>query len=56
MFSPQTKFDVNSDLMNGRAALHYAADYGQVKVVEYLCSLNADVNVSIFYFSLSLQK
>ena len=32
---------------NGRTPLHYAADYGQAEVIEYLISKGADVNVSI---------
>ena len=42
----QDEFAVNKELLNGRNALHYAADYGQVEVIKYLCSKNADVNVS----------
>jgi ankyrin repeat protein len=30
--------------MNGRNALHYAADYGQAEVVSLLLKLKADVN------------
>ena len=37
---------MNAELLNGRFALHYAADYGQVEVVTYLCLKGADVNVS----------
>lgn len=37
---------MNEELLNGRFALHYAADYGQVEVVLYLCLKGADVNVS----------
>ena len=31
--------------MNGRNALHYAADYGQAEVVSLLLKLKADINV-----------
>ena len=41
----QQGFDVNSEVLNGRNALHYAADYGQTDVVTYLCSKGANVNV-----------
>jgi ankyrin repeat protein len=37
--------DVNA-LIEGRPALHYASDYGQKEVIEYLISKGADVNVS----------
>lgn len=37
---------VNQDV-NGRTLLHYAADYGQSEVVNYLVSKGADVNVSL---------
>lgn len=33
--------------MDGRNLTHYAADYGQGPVLEYLISKGADVNVSI---------
>ena len=33
--------------MNGRMALHWAADYGQTEVIEYLISKGAKVNVSV---------
>ena len=38
---------MNSDLPAGRKPLHYAADYGQTEVVEYLLSAGADINVGI---------
>lgn len=37
--------DVNRTLDGGRKPLHYAADFGQTDVVEYLISMGADVNV-----------
>lgn len=40
-------YDVNSEL-EGRYALHYAADYGQHKVLEYLINKGANPNVSCF--------
>lgn len=36
-------FEINQDI-NGRTLLHYAADYGQTEVVDYLISKGADVN------------
>lgn len=35
--------DVNKDI-DGRAPIHYAADYGQEDVIRYLVSKGADVN------------
>lgn len=37
--------DVNRTLEGGRKPLHYAADFGQTEVVEFLISKGADVNV-----------
>ena len=37
--------DVNN-MCDGRYPIHFAADYGQTEVVEYLISKGADVNVS----------
>lgn len=37
--------DVNRTMVNGRNPLHIAADYGQAELIEFLCSLGADVNV-----------
>lgn len=37
--------DVNRTLESGRAPLHYAADFGQTDVMEYLISKGADLNV-----------
>ena len=47
-FPAQTdsKVDVNAELMNGRMAIHYAADYGHDDVISVLIQLKADVNVS----------
>uniref|UniRef100_A0A1A9WJ39 ANK_REP_REGION domain-containing protein n=1 Tax=Glossina brevipalpis TaxID=37001 RepID=A0A1A9WJ39_9MUSC len=36
--------DVNSEL-NGRYPLHYAADYGQYDVLEYLINKGANINI-----------
>ncbi|XP_046862319.1 myotrophin-like [Xenia sp. Carnegie-2017] len=36
---------VNSELMNGRNPLHFAADYGQLEVLKYLISKGANVNL-----------
>lgn len=33
-------------MVDGRYPIHFAADYGQAEVVEYLISKGADVNVS----------
>lgn len=38
--------DLNKELINGRMAIHFAADYGQKDVIDYLVSQKADVNVS----------
>lgn len=40
--------DVNKDI-DGRAPIHYAADYGQEDVIRYLVSKGANVNVSLSY-------
>ncbi|XP_026281843.1 myotrophin [Frankliniella occidentalis] len=37
------EIDVNKDI-DGRAPIHYAADYGQEDVIRYLVSKGADVN------------
>eukprot|EP01137_Pigoraptor_chileana_P018078 Opistho-2@77028 len=37
--------DVNGDL-NGRFPIHYASDYGQAEVIDYLVSKGAKVNVT----------
>ncbi|OTF82670.1 myotrophin-like protein [Euroglyphus maynei] len=37
------KLDVNS-MIDGRRPIHYAADYGQKEIIEYLIQLDADVN------------
>lgn len=39
------KIDVNA-LIDGRVPLHYAADYGQTAVLNYLLDKGADPNVS----------
>ena len=50
----QSGFQVNSELLNGRNALHYAADYGQAEVISFLVKKGANVDVSNTSFSLSL--
>ncbi|XP_062513154.1 myotrophin-like [Corticium candelabrum] len=37
--------DLNKELINGRMAIHFAADYGQKDVIEYLITRKADVNI-----------
>lgn len=39
--------NVNEEV-DGRPLILYAADYGQVDVIDYLISAGADVNVSIY--------
>ena len=46
--TPCLQVDLNKELMNGRMAIHFAADYGQIDVIDYLVSQKADVNVGIF--------
>ncbi|KNC23116.1 hypothetical protein FF38_13744 [Lucilia cuprina] len=41
----EKSIDINSEL-NGRYPLHYAADYGQYDVLDYLISIGAKVNVT----------
>ncbi|XP_053384923.1 myotrophin-like [Mercenaria mercenaria] len=36
--------DVNKEILNGRNALHFAADYGQTDVIKCLIDAGADVN------------
>lgn len=51
-------FDVNYEIAS-RYPLHYAADYGQTSVLDYLLSKGANVNVRIgssFFFSFSKNK
>lgn len=36
--------DINKPLLGGRNALHFAAEYGQQEVIEFLISKGADVN------------
>ena len=42
----QPGFDVNAELLSGRNPLHYAADYGQVDVIDYLLTKGAKIDVS----------
>ncbi|KAI5614892.1 myotrophin [Silurus asotus] len=44
LFSATQDEDVNRTLEGGRKPLHYAADCGQVEMVEFLLSKGADVN------------
>lgn len=37
-------FDINAELLSGRNGLHFAADYGQKEVIEFLLSKGADIN------------
>lgn len=47
-FCVQPGFNVNAELLNGRNGLHYAADYGQADVVQYLCNYSgAKIDVSM---------
>ncbi len=41
----QPGYDINAELQNGRNVIHYAADYGQAEVVEYLLSKGAQADV-----------
>ena len=38
--------NVNDELMSGRNPIHFAADYGQCEVIDYLINRGADMNVS----------
>ncbi|XP_014246826.1 myotrophin [Cimex lectularius] len=42
-FVESKEIDINKEI-NGRPPLHYAADYGQRDVIEYLVSKGADIN------------
>ena len=44
----QPGFQINSELLNGRNALHYAADYGQAEVIKYLIQKGAKLDVSVY--------
>lgn len=46
--SIQQNFDVNGAIAMGRGPIHYAADYGQEKVLEYLLEKGANPNVSTY--------
>lgn len=48
-------FDVNYEI-SSRYPLHYAADYGQSDVLDYLLSKGADVNVCITCYISSFNK
>ena len=43
----QPGFQINSELLNGRNALHYATDYGQAEVIKYLVGKGAKLDVSL---------
>lgn len=36
-------------MIKGRTYLHYACDYGQIAIIEFLLTKGADINVGIFY-------
>ena len=38
-------FDINADISSGRAPLHFASDYGQLNVCEYLVTHGANVEL-----------
>lgn len=38
-------YSVNAELMNGRNPIHFAADYGQREVIDYLIGKGADMNL-----------
>lgn len=40
-------------MIDGRRPIHYAADYGQKEILEYLIQLGANVNVNRFLFFLN---
>ena len=37
---------MNDELMSGRNPIHFAADYGQCEMIDYLINRGADMNVS----------
>ena len=39
---------LTQELLNGRNALHYAADYGQAEVIKYLVGKEAKLDVSVY--------
>jgi len=39
-----TGCDINAQIQGGRAPIHFAADYGQTEVIEYLLSKGANIN------------
>lgn len=43
--------DVNRTLEGGRKPLHYAADCGQLEILEFLLLKGADINVCINVFA-----
>lgn len=43
-------------MIDGRRPIHYAADYGQKEILEYLIQLGANVNVNRFLFCFFKQK
>ena len=47
----QPGFQIDSELLNGRNALHYATDYGQAEVIKYLVGKGAKLDVSVLCLS-----
>ena len=47
----QPGFQIDSELLNGRNALHYAADYGQAEVIKYLVGKGAKLDVSVLHLT-----
>ena len=47
----QPGFQINSELLNGRNALHYGTDYGQAEVIKYLVGKRAKLDVSVLCLS-----
>ncbi|XP_003385617.1 PREDICTED: myotrophin-like [Amphimedon queenslandica] len=43
--SKKGKFDVNAQITGGRSPIHFAADYGQEEVIDYLVKQGANVNL-----------
>lgn len=44
--SKKGKFDVNAQINSGRSPIHFAADYGQEEVIQYLVTQGANVNIT----------
>eukprot|EP00493_Phyllostaurus_siculus_P007347 UN07424 len=41
--------DVNAEVMNGRTSIHFAADYGQLEVLQYLVEQGANIDLADKY-------